>query len=100
MRSLAAAWARKDHQLADMFLENREDFGLVEVLKALVLLDSARRLRLHEKTIKRLQLSGVTIKPKKMSKLKCDMDNLNSIKPKVIIRFNDNLRKLFCMMLI
>ena len=45
VRALAAAWARKDHTLSDSLLSNKDLFGLAEVLKALTLLDSSRRIR-------------------------------------------------------
>ncbi|XP_067674466.1 uncharacterized protein [Haliotis asinina] len=81
VRALTAAWARHDYKLADAFLQNREQFGLVEVLKALTLLDSGRRVRVLEKKLKRLQLTGSKISKKKFGKLKSDIDNLNAIKP-------------------
>ncbi|XP_071114112.1 uncharacterized protein [Haliotis cracherodii] len=81
VRALTAAWARHDYKLADAFLQNREQFGLVEVLKALTLLDSGRRVRVLEKKLKRLQLTGSKISKKKFGKLKSDIDNLHAIKP-------------------
>ncbi len=83
VRALAAAWARKDHDLANAFLQNRDSFGLVEVLKALTLLDSSRRIRVEEKKVKRLQVQGAKIKPKQMGKFKSNIDNLTACKPKV-----------------
>ncbi|XP_041350621.1 uncharacterized protein LOC121369645 [Gigantopelta aegis] len=81
IRALAAAWARNDYQLSEAFLKNRSQFGLVEVLKALTLLDSGRQVRVLEKKVKRLQLSGTKVGKSKMGKLKSDIDNLNAIKP-------------------
>ncbi|XP_046353942.2 uncharacterized protein LOC124133554 [Haliotis rufescens] len=81
VRALTAAWARHDYKLADAFLQNREQFGFVEVLKALTLLDSGRRVRVLEKKLKRLQLTGSKISKKKFGKLKSDIDNLHAIKP-------------------
>ena len=83
IRALAAAWARNDYDLSEAFLQNRSLFGLVEVLKALTLLDSGRQIRVIEKKVKRLQLSGTKVSKKKMGKLKSDIDNLNAIKPPV-----------------
>ena len=83
MRALAAAWARHDYDLADAFLQNKENFGLNEVLKALTLLDSGRQVRVLEKKMKRLQMSDGKVKPHTMGKLKSDIDNLNKNKPKV-----------------
>ena len=80
---MAAAWARRDHQLADSFLTNKDRFGMVEVLKALTLLDSSRKIRVYEKKLKRLQMAtGGKVKPKVMGKFKSDIDNLTAIKPK------------------
>ena len=84
VRALAAAWARKDHDLAGTFLKNKDQFGLVEVLKALSLLDSARAIRVEEKKLKRLQLqTGGKVKPKVMGRFKSNIDNLAKQKPKV-----------------
>ncbi len=85
VRALAAAWARKDHDLANAFLQNRDSFGLVEVLKALTLLDSSRRIRVEEKKVKRLQVQGAKIKAKQMGKFKSNIDNLTAVKPKVYL---------------
>ena len=38
------AWARSDYELADALLNNRSQFGLPEVLKALQLLDAGRQV--------------------------------------------------------
>ncbi|XP_046571651.1 uncharacterized protein LOC124279819 [Haliotis rubra] len=81
VRALAAAWARSDYDLSDGFLQNREQFGLVEVLKALTLLDSGRQIRVLEKRMTRLLLSGTKVSKKKMGKIKADLGNLKAIKP-------------------
>lgn len=81
VRALAAAWARHDYELADAFLQNQNNFGLNEVLKALTLLDSGRQVRVLEKKMKRLQMSAGKVKPTTMGKLKSDIDNLNKNKP-------------------
>lgn len=81
VRALAMAWARNDHELADAFLNNRSMFGLPEVLKALQLLDSGRQVRVLEKKLKQLQLSGNKVSSRKLGKIKRDIDNLTSLKP-------------------
>ena len=83
MRALAAAWARRDHELADALLENRSTFGLVEVLKAASVLDAGRQIRAVEKAMMRLQMQKAKVKPKQLGKLKSTIDNLTAIKPKV-----------------
>ncbi|XP_060085365.1 uncharacterized protein LOC132564751 [Ylistrum balloti] len=80
IRSLAAAWARKDFSLSNAFLKDRDNFGLVEVLKALQLLDSGRQVRVKEKQLRRLQISTNKVLAKTLGKLKSDIDNLNAIK--------------------
>nr|KAG5704322.1 hypothetical protein BaRGS_012631 [Batillaria attramentaria] len=77
------ALARNDHELADALLKNRDQFGLPEVLKALTLLDSGRQVRVLEKKLKRLQLSDSKVNPRKLGKLKSDIDNLTALKPPV-----------------
>lgn len=81
VRALAAAWARHDYELADAFLQDQNNFGLNEVLKALTLLDSGRQVRVLEKKMKRLQMSAGKVKPQTMGNLKRDIDNLNKNKP-------------------
>jgi hypothetical protein len=85
IRALAAAWARKDFQLAESFLQNRDNFGLNEVLKALQLLDAGRRARVLEKKTKRLQMSKNKVKPKTIGKLKSHIDNFNKMKSPVSV---------------
>ncbi|OWF49165.1 uncharacterized protein LOC110452170 [Mizuhopecten yessoensis] len=81
IRALAAAWARKDFDLSNAFLKDRDNFGLVEVLKALQLIDSGRQIRAKEKQLRILQISTNKVSPKTMGKLKSDIDNLNALKP-------------------
>ena len=84
VRSLAAAWARHDHELSDWLLSQRERFGLVEVLKAATLLDAGRCIRVQEKKMKRLQMqTNGRVKPRVMGKHKSTIDNLKAMKPKV-----------------
>lgn len=82
IRALAASWARKDHKLADTLLSQSAEFGLVEVLKALNLLDAGRKTREWEKKMKRLQMQP-KYKSKSLGKMKSNVDNLKVIKPKV-----------------
>ena len=77
------AWAKNDHELANALLNNRSEFGLPEVLKALQLLDSGRQVRVLERKFKRLQLSGTKVNPKKLGKIKSDIDNMTALKPPV-----------------
>ncbi|XP_078618031.1 uncharacterized protein LOC144885788 [Branchiostoma floridae x Branchiostoma japonicum] len=81
IRALAAAWARHDHTLANTFLQDSSKFGLVEILKALTLMDSGRKVRECEKKLKRLELQPGKTKKKAMGKVKSNRDNFNAIKP-------------------
>lgn len=56
---------------------------MVEVLKALTLLDAGRKIRRIEKTMKRLQMSGHKLNPKLLGKFKSNTDNLAVLKPSV-----------------
>ncbi len=87
IRSLAAAWARKDHRLANRLLSQSTQFGLVEVLKALTLLDSGRKIREWEKRMKRIQMQP-KVKAKKIGQIKSNIDNLGVIRPKVCVTFS------------
>lgn len=56
VRALAAAWARHDHDLSATFLTMPdEQFFVVEVLKAVRLLDSGRQARQAERKLKALR---------------------------------------------
>ena len=81
-RSLAAAFARHDHKLIDFFLNHDKQYGFVDVLKAVTILDSAREVRAKEKKIKRLELSGSKIKSHKLGQIKNNINNLALLKPK------------------
>ena len=86
VRALAASWARRDHQLSNWLLEQREQFGLVEVLKAVTLLDTGRNVRVQEKKMKQYQMQASgKVKPRVMGKHKSTLDNLKAIKPRVNI---------------
>lgn len=80
-RSLAAAFARHDNKLIDLLLNQHKQYGFVDILKAVTILDSAREIRAREKKIKRLELSGSKIKPHKLGKIKNDINNLKLLKP-------------------
>ena len=79
VRALAAAWARSDKDLATSLLDQRDLYGLPEVLKALCLLDAARAARALEKRIYKLNMEGVK-KQTVRTKTKMDMENLNKVK--------------------
>ncbi|XP_072178023.1 uncharacterized protein [Diadema setosum] len=86
VRALAAAWARKDHTLAQSLLAESDHFTLAEVLKALMMLDAGRQVREKERRLRQLQImiqDKGKVRPKKMSKVKSDIDNLNKTKPKL-----------------
>ncbi|XP_005093329.1 uncharacterized protein LOC101861104 [Aplysia californica] len=83
IRALAMAWARGDTELAKTLLQLRSQFGLVEVLRAISMLDAGRQMRVLEKRMKCLQLSGNKVSPQKIGKLKSDIDNLRRIKPPI-----------------
>lgn len=88
VRALAAAWARRDKNISNTLLKDRDKYGLVEILKALTLLDSGRRMRVYEKKIKRLEISKnrnppAKVKSSTMGRIKSDINNLKFIKPKV-----------------
>eukprot|EP00112_Aurelia_sp_Birch-Aquarium-sp1_P007340 Seg1799.7 transcript_id=Seg1799.7/GoldUCD/mRNA.D3Y31 product="hypothetical protein" protein_id=Seg1799.7/GoldUCD/D3Y31 len=69
-KALAAAWARKDHDLARTMLGfPDEEFGLKEVLKAVSSLDAGRSKRAYEKILRRLEAQGCK-KKLKMTQLK------------------------------
>lgn len=83
-RSLAAAFARRDKNLIEFYLNhNKNKFGFVDVLKAITILDSDRERRAIEKKIERVAKSGKVMKSKKMGVLKRDINNLTKMKPKV-----------------
>ena len=77
------AWARGDREFATSLLQIRSQFGLVEVLRAVTMLDAGRQMRVEEKKLKCLQLSGNKVKPTKIGKLKSNIDNLRRTKPSV-----------------
>ncbi len=56
-RTLAAAWARRDHELASSLLA-RPPWNVATVVKALQLLDSGRQARALKKRIARLEAEG------------------------------------------
>eukprot|EP01089_Gocevia_fonbrunei_P001082 TRINITY_DN11032_c0_g1_i1.p1 TRINITY_DN11032_c0_g1~~TRINITY_DN11032_c0_g1_i1.p1 ORF type:complete len:530 (-),score=118.10 TRINITY_DN11032_c0_g1_i1:20-1609(-) len=79
-RILAAAWARKDTELAKLLIDRGTDarsnkFGVPEVLRAVKLLDSNRRLRHLEKRLARLTAQG-TAKPPTLGKIRAEINDL------------------------
>ena len=89
IRALASAWARADRDLVKSLLTLRETFGLVEVSKAIELLDSARKVRVEEKKLTKLEYqAGGKITPQKRGKFKSTIDNLNAVRPKVCYVLN------------
>lgn len=79
--ALAAAWCRHDKKLATSLLQHRRLFGLTEVLKAVMMLDAARQIRVQEKKLKRLESTKTKTKANKLGKIKNTIDNLNKLKP-------------------
>ena len=76
-------------------LSYRNSWGMVEVLKALTLLDAGRKIRRLEKTLKRLQMSGHKLNAKQLGKFKSNVDNLTALKPSVSTKYNDITRFIF-----
>ena len=77
------AWAKNGYDLANALLNNRSEYGLPEVLKALQLMDSGGQVRVLEKKLRRLQLSGTKVNPIKLGKIKSDIDNTTALIPPV-----------------
>lgn len=89
-RALAAAWSRHDKELADGFLKDRSNFGVVEVLKAVTTLDAGRKAREYEKRMARFKQAAATAGKKGKSRLgrrindmKKTVNNLSALKPTV-----------------
>ena len=92
------AWAKNDYELANALLNNRSEYGLPEVLKALQLMDSGGQVRVLEKKLRRLQLSGTKVNPIKLGKIKSDFDNTTALIPpvrKVTVDGDQQFAKLF-----
>ncbi|XP_075250977.1 uncharacterized protein LOC142343164 [Convolutriloba macropyga] len=85
-RALAAAIARHDHDLSKVMLRMPEVFGMVEVTKALSMLDAKRQLKISEKRLEKLTAMkselGYKVKDGKFSKLKNKIGNLEALKVK------------------
>lgn len=79
-RILAAAFARHDQELIEYAFKN---FGFVDVLKAVTLLDSGREKKALEKKLERIQKCGSVMKPQKLAKFKVDINNLGKQAPKM-----------------
>lgn len=82
-RSLAAAFSRRDLKTMDLLLNHEKQYGFVDVLKALTILDSGREIRAKEKKLKRHELSGSKLKSHKLGIIKNDINNLTLLKPKI-----------------
>ena len=82
-KALAAAWARKDYELAETLLEfPDEEFALKEVLTAVTILDSGRLKRAKIKRIQLLQTQGCK-KKQKIDKLKSAIGSISKDIPPV-----------------
>ena len=85
-RALAAAIARHDHELTRMMLKLPDVFGMVEVTKALSMLDANRQLKQNEARLAKLtdlkEKKGHKVKNSKFAKLKSTIGNLQSLKVK------------------
>ena len=82
-KALAAAWARKDYELAETLLEfPDEEFALKEVLTAVTILDSGRLKRAKIKSIKLLETQGCK-KKQKIDKLKSAIGSISKDIPPV-----------------
>jgi hypothetical protein len=82
-RSLAAAFARRDKDLIDYMLNRNKQFGFVDVLKAVQILDAGREANAIEKKITRItEKTGTVIQPKKLGKWKNDVNSLRRLQPK------------------
>ena len=76
-KALAAAWARKDYELAETLLEfPDEEFAVKEVLTAVTILDSGRLKRAKIKSIKLLETQGCK-KKQKIDKLKSAIGSIS-----------------------
>ena len=99
-KTLAAAWARKDYQLAEALLGiPGEEFALKEVLKAVNILDAGRAKRAQEKILRRLEAQGCK-KKLKMAQIKsvigtisqdiplvCDLWSLSNLVSCILLKF-------------
>ncbi|XP_060069776.1 serine/arginine repetitive matrix protein 2-like [Ylistrum balloti] len=82
VRALAASWARNDFKLSTDFLCDRDRYGVVEILKALQILDSGRCIRQKEKQLKRLQVTPGKVSRCTIKNLKNKINNLRHLQPK------------------
>lgn len=73
-RSLAAAWARRDHELANALLA-RPQWNVAAVVKALQLLDAGRQARALRKRIARLEAEG-RARPSTLGSLRSRLNDL------------------------
>ncbi|OWF42654.1 Serine/arginine repetitive matrix protein 2 [Mizuhopecten yessoensis] len=82
VRALAASWARNDFKMSTEFICDRDRYGMVEILKALQIVDSGRLIRQGEKTLKRLQTARGKVSRHKIDKLKCKINSMRKLQPK------------------
>jgi hypothetical protein len=82
-RSLAAAFARRDKTLIEYLLKHNKQYGFVDVLKSVNILDSKREAAAIEKKITRNTKTGSVMKPRKLGKLRNDVNNLKKIQPTI-----------------
>ena len=69
VRALVAAWCRHDRQLSEALLSDTAEFGVVEVLKAAQVMDSARKARQLERKMAQLVKAKETAGHKGKSRL-------------------------------
>ncbi|XP_033112656.1 uncharacterized protein LOC117113434 isoform X2 [Anneissia japonica] len=82
VKALAAGFARHDHDLTDTLLKTNDLCGVVEVLKALTILDSKRKQFELEKKIEKL-MENKEKNAKTIRKLKSNMDSAQALRPTV-----------------
>ena len=79
---LAAAFSRRDKTMVDFFLNHNKQFGFVDLLKAVTLLDSGREKRAIEKKLARVSKTGTVMKTLKLKKFNMRIKNLEKMIPK------------------
>lgn len=79
VRALVSSWLQGDEEFAQ-FLLNDNRCGLVEVIKAVSMLDADREIRAIKKKLKRLDVQKSKVRPRKLGKLKDKIENLEAIK--------------------
>ena len=79
---LAAAFSRRDKTMVDFFLNHNKQFGFVDLVKAITLLDSGREKRAIEKKLACVSKTGTVMKPLKLKKFSIRLKNLEKVIPK------------------